>query len=290
MYLGYTFGLWRYALSRRPGGPPMSRSAQWFFWGALCPAFLVMLALWSSRSRVGYFLFASLLAFHYGYRRAPWRRVVVGGLLFVLVMIPGISWLRTPVGGVPTFESLSDAGVWTWEMVMRRTSALESFTIIYQNPDRVPPPDPLSIMFASVVPRVVWPAKPFTQFPDQFSVWASSTEQSMLAPSLPGELLLRFGSVGALMAMFGLGVFWRVLFVGLIGYGRAPSSAGFIYIYLLPLSLQSVEAGFVIEYGNLLRFLIVGLIALSLATRWKTAPRRQAQPVRRGLPQNVPGQ
>jgi hypothetical protein len=96
----------------------------------------------------------------------------------------------------------------------------------------------------------------------------------LLTASLPGELLLHFGYVGGWLALFGLGAFWRALRVGLVGVGRTPSSAGFIYIYLLPMSLQSVEAGFAVEYGSLLRFLVVGLLALWAASSSMGAARR----------------
>jgi hypothetical protein len=139
MFLGYTFGLWRYALSKRPDGPPMSRRARWYFWGVLCPAFVAILAMWSSRTRIAYFLFATLLAFHYGYRRATWRRLVGGALLFAFVLVPAVSWIRAPSGDWrPSVGTLSSAGRWTWDTVMRRTSALESFTVIYQFPDQAP--------------------------------------------------------------------------------------------------------------------------------------------------------
>jgi hypothetical protein len=150
---------------------------------------------------------------------------------------------------------------------MSRTSAIEGFTVTFEHSASAPSPEPLWLIGGSVVPRVIWRGKPLPDWSQRFSVWVSGIPDTLLTPTLPGELLLHFGYLGALLAMAGLGVLWRTLYVLLLGSRQAPRTSGFLYIYLLALSLQTFEAGFTIEYGALARFMMVGCVMWLAATR-----------------------
>ena len=76
--------------------------------------------------------------------------------------------------------------------------------------------------------------------------------------------MLTFGYSGGLLAMFGLGILWRVLYEATIGSGLGTAS-GFIYFSILP-SLTEIEAGFVLQYSVVLRFMLVGVLVYWLAS------------------------
>lgn len=267
--MAYAFNIWRFMLSRRPNGPQMSTAANQFLFGVMVPLLAATLILTASRSKIAYVLFVTLLAYHYGYRRVKARTVVIAGLAVLAVISPMIAILRASEDEQP-IVSPAALVTFSWDAIFNRTTALEGFTVTFENLESAPDPDPLWLLFASSVPRVLWPDKPFGTLIERFSIWASGRTETMLTPSLPGELLLLFGFVGGLLAMFFLGVLWRIAFVALIGSRQRPSAAGFIYILLLPLSLQAIEGGFVVGYGALLRSLVVGLIVFRLASRPRT--------------------
>jgi hypothetical protein len=159
---------------------------------------------------------------------------------------------------------LSLAGA--WDSFMERSSALEGFMIAYENPDATPPPDSMWLTLASgAIPRFLWPDKPGTTFGHDFSVWITGRKNAEgYGPGLPGELMLSFGNLGGLLAMFGLGVLWRTLFEATIGSGLGTGGA-FIYFSILP-TLITVEMGFVVQYALVLRFLLVGLLIYWMAS------------------------
>jgi len=285
--MAYAFNIWRFMLSRRPEGPKMSHAAKLFLFGVMVPSLAFLLTIGATRSRIAYFIFVTLLAYHYGYRQVRARTVVIAGLVVFLVISPMIAILRASEAQKQTIVSLKALAIFSWDVIFTRTTSLEGFTVTFENLGSAPKPDPLWMLVGSIIPRVYWPDKPWGTLGERFSLWASGRTGAMLTPSLPGELLLHFGFVGGLLAMFFLGVLWRIAFVALIGSKQRPSAAGFIYILLLPFSLQAIEGGFVIEYGALLRFLVVGLIVFGLACRWRTRSARMTTLVDRGRVANI---
>jgi hypothetical protein len=149
---------------------------------------------------------------------------------------------------------------------MARSSALEAFTVAFENPDATPPTDSLWLtLIGGAIPRFIWRDKPNSTFGHDFSVWLTGNKLAEgFAPALPGELMLSFGYGGGLVAMFGLGILWRVLYEATIGSGLGTGGA-FIYFSILP-SITEVETGFVLQYSLVLRFVLVGVMVYWLAS------------------------
>jgi hypothetical protein len=215
-------------------------------------------------------------------KRLRIRQVALAAAFVFIAILPAIALLRTPKEGRPPIDSLSGYLGWVQDSVMVRTTSLEGFAVTYQNLDLVPPPDPLSLVVTGPIPRVLWPDKPFANWIVTFSEWASGDPTATLTPSLPGELLVYFGYVGGLAAWLGLGILWRWAFCALVGGNRKPNAGGFIYIAMLPLSLQAMEGGLVVGYSGLLRYLWVGLLFLFVATS-RAKPARSGERASRPL-------
>lgn len=247
-----------------PGRPRVSKAFSFFVWKVMLPL-QIAVGIWTgTRSRVIEVCLITLSAYHYTYRRLTFLRLAACGLLLI-TSVPVLGVIRDNMFGETRSESrLSLEGV--WDSFMERSSALEGFMIAYENRDSTPPTDSIWLTLAGgAIPRFLWPNKPGSTFGHEFSVWITGIKTAEgYTPALPGELMLSFGSVGGLLAMFGLGLLWRVLYETTIGAGFGTGSA-FIYFSILP-SLTAVETGFVLQYGLVLRFLLVGLLIYWLAS------------------------
>ncbi len=250
---------------REAGRPKISKGFSFFLWKVMLPL-QIAVGIWTgARSRVIEVLLVTLAAYHYTYRRIRILALLRYGLLMIAV-VPLLGTVRDRMfGNVERPEAwLSVQGA--WDSFMERSSALEGFTIAFENPDSSPQPDPLWVTVVSgAIPRFLWRNKPNTTFIKDFSVWITGDKLAdVFGPALPGELMLSFGYFGGLAAMCALGVLWRVLYEATIGAGLGTGS-GFIYFSILP-TLTSVEAGFVLPYGVVIRFMIVGLLVYWLAS------------------------
>ena len=258
--LPFALGMYRFALWRWTNGAAyMSLFDRVFTWAVMFPLQLGLGVVIGSRSRALGMLLVTVGALHYGYRRLTTRWVLGVVAFCVLVLLPGIGFIRISADDRPDLE----AG-FLWENVAQRGSSLESFTVIFNNLDLVPIPDPLWQIFATgLVPRAIWPTKPMATTASQFSDWASGYRREGLSPPLPGELLMHFGYVGGLTAMFALGFVWRLIFAGCMGLTSGGGAARFLYLALIPTFL-SLDSGFVNPYSVVVRFLAVGVPMLLL--------------------------
>jgi hypothetical protein len=250
---------------REAARPQISKGFSFFVWKVMLPL-QIAVGIWTgTRSRVIQVIIIALAAYHYTYRRLRVSTLARYGVLMI-ALVPMLGTVRDSMfSNATSWESrLSAQGV--WDSFMERSSALEGFTIAFENPDSTPPPDALWLTVVSgTIPRFLWPNKPNATFSHDFSVWLTGDKLAVgYGPALPGELMLSFGYPGGLMAMFALGVLWRVLYEATIGSGLGTGS-GFIYFSLLP-TLLSVETGFVIQYSVVLRFVLVGLLVYWLAS------------------------
>jgi hypothetical protein len=84
-----------------------------------------------------------------------------------------------------------------------------------------------------------------------------------MGPTLPGELILLQGHVGGLVFMVLVGALWRVL----KDMARVDEKGAWLVLYIVALrTLLNVEAGFVIPYSTLLRFILVTCLLLYVTT------------------------
>lgn len=257
----------RAGTSGREGGRPpgVGKGFSFFIWRIMLPL-QIALGIWTgTRGRVIAVLLIALAAYHYTYRRLrPSTLLGYGALLIACVPVLGAirdNMFRNSVVEDTRF-TLSAA----WDSFMARSSALEAFTIAFENPDATPPTDSLWLTLVSgAIPRFIWRDKPNSTFGQDFSVWLTGDKTAAgFAPALPGELMLNFGYAGGLVAMFGLGILWSVLYEATIGSGFGAAGP-FIYFSILP-SLTSVETGFVVQYSLILRFVLVGLLVYWIAS------------------------
>jgi hypothetical protein len=143
-----------------------------------------------------------------------------------------------------------------------RYSALEGFTVAFEHLNTAPQPDSFAVVLASgLIPRFLWPEKPFSTYSDRFTGWASGMRASMFFPSMPGELVLHFGYIGGLIAMGVLGIGWRTLFTYCVALNNA--TLGFAYLVLASQAVTQLEVGFVVSYGALLRDATISLFVIS---------------------------
>ncbi len=250
---------------REMARPKISKGFAFFVWRVMLPL-QIAVGIWTgTRWRVVEVLLIALAAYHYTYSRVRILTLARYGVLLI-ALVPVLGTLRDRMfSNVERPETrLSPQGA--WDSFMERSSALEGFTIAFENPDSCPPPDPLWLTVVSgTIPRFLWRSKPNTTFTKDFSVWITGDKQAdAFGPALPGELMLNLGYLGGLVAMCALGVLWRVFYEATIGAGLGTGS-GFIYFSILP-TLTSVETGFVLQYGVVLRFVLVGLLVYWLAS------------------------
>jgi uncharacterized protein YjeT (DUF2065 family) len=266
--LPFALGMYRLALwYRTAGASPMSRFDRVFTWAVMLPLQLGIGVTIGLRSRVLAILLIAAGALHYGYRRLTSGQILSIVAFCLVLVLPGLSLLRTPAESRREPEPSL-----LWENVMERSSSLESFTVTFAKLDQAPVPDPLWLTIASgLVPRAIWPSKPMISTGEEFSEWVSGRRNAGFFPPLPAELLMHFGYLGGLAAMFVLGALWKLLF----GWATASASetrtahtamTGFLYVAAMPTFL-SLDAGFVSPYSVLIRFLIVGVLMLSVCRR-----------------------
>jgi len=253
------FSLVRYFQMR--SGAPGAQMSGWdraFLWGVMFPGQLILSAVVGTRSRFVTFIVVAAAAYHYSARRLHPVKIVVASVITLAIVVPALSRIRQTES-----ETLS---VRTgWESLAGRTSAAESLTIIYENLDTAPEPDPFYwTVLTGVVPRFLWPGKPQSLAAERLTYWAVGRRAGWAGPTLPGELLMLFGYAGGLLAMAVLGILWRLLYeVSRVGE-RSPAVT--LYIVALP-TLLTAEVGFVSPYSVLMRFMLVSVLMLFASTR-----------------------
>jgi len=261
-FIVYSLGVWQFMLSRRRGADKVPRGYTLFVWGCMF-ALETIFAIWiGSRTHVVRVLLVAVLAYHYGHRRIRGRVVLVGALVLIAFVVPLLALPRGGLkGGSPAPDSLQSVVAWGWDSIMKHYSSLESFTVTFERLDSAPQPDSLRmIILGGLVPRAIWPDKPFSTWGYEFSYWVTGYATDAYVATLPGELLLHFGYIGALIAMMVLGILWRTAFTALIRSENRPCRLGFIYIVLLSQALPQMEVGFVGPSSALLRTTVISLL------------------------------
>jgi hypothetical protein len=226
------------------------------------PAQVILSIVVETRSRVVTFIVITLVAYHYSAKQLRTRGVIIAGVVTLAVLVPVLGNFR--VTGDQEFSL--EAG---WESLARRTSAIESLTIIYENLDTAPDPDPFYWTFVTgLVPRFLWPGKPQSLATERLTYWAVGQRGRWAGPTLPGEFLMLFGYIGGLLAMAMLGAFWRFL----REVSRLGESGPWVALYVIAVpTLLTVEVGFVSPYSVLMRFMVVAAILFSVSTRLSRA-------------------
>jgi hypothetical protein len=261
----YTFVAWYYMRTKAEHRGALKKRIALSLFVVMGSLQLAISTVAGMRSRVVSVILIALGARHYALRPIRTRTFLAFACFNFVVLLPALDVLRGSTEAPFSIPMI-------WDSVMSRTSALEGYTVTFDGLESAPRPDPLWLVVVSgLVPHVIWEGKPLSRNSDEFSLWASSDSQAQLAPTLPGELLMHFGRIGGLVAMFALGVFWRCLFEIFIGTERRRRTWGFVYITVVPTFLTT-EAGFVLPYAFLVRFLAVSIcMFLMVRTRGRSA-------------------
>ena len=260
----YVFSLVRYAHHR--SGEPGSRMSLWdriFLWGVMFPAQLLLSIVIETRSRVVIVALLVVVAHHYGHRPLRLRAFIAVGVFLLVVVVPILDRFRA----VPSTQVLlaPSYNLMAWRSVAGRTSSVETFTIIYENLEETPRPDPLHWSFVmGLIPRFVWPGKPLSTFTERLTLWAVGMRNvSWVGATLPGELLMHLGHAGGLAFMALLGIIWRIL----KEFARPGERSAWTALYVVALpTLLTVEVGFVASYATLTRMLAVGVLLFWVST------------------------
>jgi hypothetical protein len=262
----YSLGVWQFMVSRRSGAEKLSKGYIVFIWGGMFAA-QILFALWvASRTRLVTVIVIATLAYHYGYRRIRARRTLAAALIVLVFVMPIIAWQRELPEGRSDVGSVSTMLRWGWDSIMKRNSSLEGFTVTFESLESAPHPDPLwQVLSSGLIPRSLWANKPFSTWADRFSEWSTGLPSSAFFPSLPGEMLLHFGYIGALLSMMVLGILWRMTFIFFIDSKRP--TLGFIYVVLFSQAVSQIEVGFVVPYGALLRNAVICILLFFFVSR-----------------------
>jgi hypothetical protein len=250
---------------REAAGPKITKGFSFFVWRVMLPLQMALGVWIGRRSRIVEVVLIALAAYHYTYRRVRILTLARYGVVLIAA-VPMLGLIRDRMfTNVPRQETRLSLGG-AWDSFMERSSALEGFTVAFENPDSAPEADPWWLTFVGgTIPRFLWRNKPTTTFTKEFSVWITGDKWAdEFGPALPGDLMLNFGYLGGLVAMCALGFIWRVLYEATIGAGLGTGSA-FIYFSILP-TLISVETGFVIQYSVVVRYVLVGLLVYWVAS------------------------
>lgn len=275
-FIPYAFSLVRYVQEKAGTSTVMmSGFDRFFLWWVMLPAQLGFSVFIGIRSRAVVVVLMAVTAFHYGYKRLQVKWFAVLGIAGLFLAVPLLERLRQdPREQLLLPQESSSYSVRAWQSVAGRTSAIETFTVIYENADIVPEPDPIHwALVTGLVPRFLWPGKPVYTFNERLTLWAVGVRDlSWMGPTLPGELFLMLGSAGALAFMGFLGALWRVI----RDVCRVDEKAGvWIVLYVVLIrAVMTIEVGFVIPYATLLRYLLATVLLILVTT----VPIRQRAP------------
>jgi Putative O-antigen polymerase len=253
----YAFGLLRDAQRRSGKGRGyMSGWDRTFLWGFMFPGQLVLSIVIGTRSRVVAVLLMAMAAHNYGASRWRYRTLIAVSAFLLAVVVPVLGLLRA------NDSSYNPQAV--WDSLAGRTSAVETFAVIYENLDSTPEPDPLYwTVMTGLVPRFLWPSKPQSDASERLTYWAVGVRTSWAGATLPGDFLRHFGYAGGLAGMLVLGLAWRTLVeIARVAEGNAWTA---LYLVALP-TLLTVESGFVLPYSVLIRFVAVTVLMLLAST------------------------
>ncbi len=267
-FIPYAFSLVRYVQAKASVAQvAMSQFDRFFLWWVMLPAQLGFSIFIGIRSRAVVVVLMALTAFHYGYKRLELKWFAILGIAILFLAVPLLERLRLdPRAQLLLPQESSSFSVRAWQSIAGRTSAIETFTVIYENTAIVPEPDPIHwALITGLVPRFLWPGKPVYTFNERLTLWAVGVRDlSWMGPTLPGELLLMLGSAGALAFMGFLGALWRVI----KDICRVDEKGGvWIVLYVVLIrAVMTIEVGFVIPYATLLRYLLATVLLILVTT------------------------
>jgi hypothetical protein len=239
------------------------------FWGML-----VVEAAWylptGERARLVGLALATLILMYYARgRRLPWRSLIVGTLLLVLVVFPFVHYYRGQWGDGWTYQKdpgrafqegakalTSDDPATTIKLALNaslsRFSDVASVATIVSKGRELSTRDPgetLSWTLDAVVPRAIAPGKHDpgafgNEFGRAYAILPHFNTTTAIAISQPGELFLNFGWLGVAIGMAVLGAVFRVLNDYFAARDSDPAPLAVYSIAAVPLinGLESIVA------------------------------------------------
>jgi hypothetical protein len=261
------FSLVRYGRFRAdPAAGHMSRWDTFFLWGVMLPAQMLLSIIIGARLRALVVALMPICAYHYTYKRLQVRTFALIGGALVFVMVPVLGELRGDHGAMLLPEASSSYSVRAWESVAGHASAVETYTVIYENLDRIPEPDPIHwALVTGLEPRFLCPSKPQYTFNERLTLWAVGARGlNWMGPTLPGELILLLGYMGTLAFMAFLGGLWRILREVCVSDNSGIWLV--VYVVVVRTLLSSTEVGFILPYATMTRYFLATVLLVLVTT------------------------
>ncbi len=233
---------------------------------------------------------ALLIPYGAARRRLPWKALTIGGLAFLLILLPfnvayrdairstsGTLSATAAIGKVPSLlagtvksDGMTEVLGDSFETLLHRVRLIDGLAIMIQKtPSNIPYSSPVQYLYApfiGVIPRAVWPGKPLltagysvnqTYYEMPASVVTSSTVTT------PGGFYQHGGWISLIVCAFLLGGFLRLL-DKLFRPEGDPRAAFFLLVFLPTLIKSEVDSVELVISLPLL--FLTGIVAARLAS------------------------
>jgi len=256
---------------------------------------LVQTVLGGSKGLVFSLLFLLLVFYNYRKTRVGIWAYIVGAVVGLLVIFPLLNTYRSThfsISGGFSLElgtALSDTLVSSYRelasmtpgeyvdnaitQLMRRQHEIDSFATIIAKTGISSPyllgSDFIWIVPTAVIPRLIWPSKPFPQDGVIFDTeYWSAYPGANAGPPFVGDLYMNFGLPGVIVGMFFLGILCRFVYLYFIKNTGSAAPGLLFYGVLAPeLIRMGAEAPASVLSGVLKTGLYLMLFHLVIATR-----------------------
>lgn len=274
------------------------------FWGLLAIEAAWYLPSGERARLIGLALATLILMYYARGRTLPWRSLIVGTLLLVLVVFPFVNAYRGQWGNDWTYQKNPGRGFQEgvkaltshdpattiklgFRVSLSRFSDVASVATIVSKGRELSarhPGETLSWTLDAVVPRAIAPSKHDpaafgNEFGRAYAILAHFNATTAIAISQPGELFLNFGWLGVAIGMAVLGTVFRALNDYFAARDSDPAALAVYSIAALPL-INSLESIVAVGLAGLFKSVFVLLLLLwattavaeRLARRTRLAP------------------
>jgi hypothetical protein len=308
-YLGFAVALCKLLLIPRGERPLTLKLA---VWGFMLPTQVAFGFAVGAKMQAFFALFALILAFNKIVRPLRPRTILLAVLVFMFVVSPVIQSSRvdglqsgahvstvgdlgTTLSGTPArlMKLVTDpaTALTGFDIVNNRTNGSETVALAVKYTPSLGPYQygrPWARIPLSLIPRFVWPNKPFSTQARDFSIVYGGESAARgyglgLAPTIPGDLYLNFGIAGVLLGFVAIGWLLRYITRLIERHGHDPALGVVIYIVVMS-QLMLVEQDVGLTGATLLPQVIVAAALVACLRRFAGRTGRDAAAQTSALP------